>query len=199
MVVWESTTCGSQRDIYFDVRSIDIFFFFFFPLHKPKASACDVVGFFIDSTAVAWDTTPHGSQRTFAGGSNGVYLFDSRMMCFPTWPQLAMYKIKQKSDRARCWFGRIENRYLSPKRYIATTMIHFAGARTKVNMPHLLRRSDMRPFTAFGKETTIACGLGEGGSTGSREKIEPCKPKEMSVQHSGYLFDFRMMYFPTRP
>jgi hypothetical protein len=24
-----------------------------------------------------------------------------------------MYKIKQKSDRARCWFGRIENRYLS--------------------------------------------------------------------------------------
>jgi hypothetical protein len=24
-----------------------------------------------------------------------------------------MYKIKQKSDRARCWFGRIENTYLS--------------------------------------------------------------------------------------
>jgi hypothetical protein len=24
-----------------------------------------------------------------------------------------MYKIKQKSDRARYWFGRIENRYLS--------------------------------------------------------------------------------------
>jgi hypothetical protein len=28
-----------------------------------------------------------------------------------------MYKIKRRSDRARCWFGRIENRYLSPKRY----------------------------------------------------------------------------------
>jgi hypothetical protein len=29
-----------------------------------------------------------------------------------------MYKIKRKSDRARCWFGRIENRYLSSKRYL---------------------------------------------------------------------------------
>jgi hypothetical protein len=28
-----------------------------------------------------------------------------------------MYEIKRKSDRARCWFGRIENRYLSSKRY----------------------------------------------------------------------------------
>jgi hypothetical protein len=47
----------------------------------------------------------------------GGYLFDFRMLYFPTRPWLTMYKIKQKSDRARCWFGRIENRYLSPKRY----------------------------------------------------------------------------------
>jgi hypothetical protein len=41
------------------------------------------------------------------------YLFDFRMLYFPTRPWLTMYKIKQKSDRARCWFGRMENRYLS--------------------------------------------------------------------------------------
>jgi hypothetical protein len=66
---------------------------------------------------------------------NGTYLFDFRMMHFPTRPYLTTYEIKQISDRARCWFGRIENTYLAPKRY--SRYVSFATSARRITIRRL--------------------------------------------------------------
>jgi hypothetical protein len=55
-----------------------------------------------------------------------------------------MYEIKQKSDRARYWFGRIENRYLSPKRYVDPPSHHLQSKKFFEGQPPIDNGVDVR-------------------------------------------------------
>jgi hypothetical protein len=87
-----------------------------------------------------------------------------------------MYKIKQKSDRACCcWLGRIENRYLSPKRYplrlprdVLSPHDHTCAInkKTKNQIDRALFVRQNRKYTFIAKEIFAAPVAGKRASLG---------------------------------
>jgi hypothetical protein len=61
-----------------------------------------------------------------------------------------MYKIKRTSDRARCWFGRIENGYVSPKRYLFDFRMMHLPTRPRLTM-YKIKRTSGRARCWFGR------------------------------------------------
>jgi hypothetical protein len=134
MVVWESTSCASQRDKPVDKKGKR-------PnqrqrnrnKRKPPKTPAEKRD---DNDEIEREAARVESENekekekekekepepnSEAGGGatlDGLHISLTSACCtFPHDHSRPCTKSNKKSDRARCWFGRIQNRYLSPKRY----------------------------------------------------------------------------------